>query len=159
MYSLTITLSGAGVDKIRHPKATERQATLVSQGVGIWLGESFEFVLSIRLGVWSRIVNMKAHWTSPDTSVFVRGMKRYELSNHLGNVLAVVSDRRTGVDSTNDGNVDYYTAQVLSAQDYYPEGRRKLTMGLSNKRQSNLKPHLPFKEFYIPAPRSRAKHV
>ena len=43
------------------------------------------------------------------------GLKRYELSNHLGNVLAVVSDRiRMRTDST--------WTQVLSRTDYYPFG-------------------------------------
>jgi hypothetical protein len=52
----------------------------------------------------------------------VVGLRRYELSNHLGNVLSVVWDRRTGVDQNSDGVVDYYTSEVLSAQDYYPFG-------------------------------------
>jgi hypothetical protein len=44
------------------------------------------------------------------------------LSNHLGNVLATVSDRKIGVDSNNDGVVDYYTASVVTANDYAPYG-------------------------------------
>jgi RHS repeat-associated protein len=43
------------------------------------------------------------------------GEKRYELSNHLGNVMAVVNDRK-------QWNVDRWDAVVLSAQDYYPFG-------------------------------------
>lgn len=43
------------------------------------------------------------------------GLKRYELSNHLGNVLAVVSDRiHMRTDST--------WAEVISRSDYYPFG-------------------------------------
>jgi RHS repeat-associated protein len=48
--------------------------------------------------------------------------KSYELSNHLGNVLAVITDRKVGVDDNTDGTADYYTAALLSAQEYYPFG-------------------------------------
>ena len=58
------------------------------------------------------------------------GNKRYELSNHLGNVNVVISDRKLSVDLINnktgaptpDNVVDYYLADVLSAQDYYSFG-------------------------------------
>ena len=53
---------------------------------------------------------------------FERGRKVYELSNHLGNVLATVSDRRLALDLDQNGIVDYYLADVLTAQDYYPFG-------------------------------------
>jgi RHS repeat-associated protein len=43
--------------------------------------------------------------------------KYYELSNHLGNVLAVVSDRKLELGSTN-----VYTADVVSFSDYSPYG-------------------------------------
>jgi hypothetical protein len=45
------------------------------------------------------------------------GDKRYELSNHLGNVLAVISDR-TLAGANNTLNPD-----VLSYNDYYPFGQ------------------------------------
>ncbi|EJF54301.1 hypothetical protein SapgrDRAFT_2645 [Saprospira grandis DSM 2844] len=41
--------------------------------------------------------------------------RRYELSNHLGNVLATVSDKSLGQDSSQTGQADYYLAQVSSA--------------------------------------------
>lgn len=50
----------------------------------------------------------------------IRGKRHYELSNHLGNVLAVVSDRRTGI-CTGNGLVAY-NAEVVSATDYYAFG-------------------------------------
>ena len=53
---------------------------------------------------------------------FERGRKIYELSNHLGNVLATVSDRRIALDADQNGIVDYYTADIISQQDYYPFG-------------------------------------
>ena len=53
---------------------------------------------------------------------FERGRKIYELSNHLGNVLATVSDRRIALDADQNGIVDYYSADVLTTQDYYSGG-------------------------------------
>ncbi|MCB0736369.1 MAG: hypothetical protein KDC92_02565 [Bacteroidetes bacterium] len=50
------------------------------------------------------------------------GLKRYELANHLGNVLAVIGERKLVIDSDTDGDWDYNAADVVSAQDYYPFG-------------------------------------
>lgn len=49
-----------------------------------------------------------------------RGKRRYEETNHLGNVLAVVSDRKMpeGAGSTVSG----FSADLVGAQDYYPFG-------------------------------------
>ncbi|MFA6924368.1 MAG: hypothetical protein WC223_08960, partial [Bacteroidales bacterium] len=58
------------------------------------------------------------------------GDKFYELTDHLGNVHVVVSDKRLAVDdgtyaggvkqnSTLDGIIDYYTADVQAFYDYY----------------------------------------
>ncbi|MBN8667463.1 MAG: RHS repeat-associated core domain-containing protein [Chitinophagales bacterium] len=55
-------------------------------------------------------------------SNFKRGNKFFELSNHLGNVLVTVSDKHSGVDTSSDGQYDYYQADVVSASDYYPFG-------------------------------------
>jgi RHS repeat-associated protein len=44
------------------------------------------------------------------------------MANHLGNVLVVVSDRKLPVDNNTDGIVDYYMADVISANDYYAFG-------------------------------------
>lgn len=60
----------------------------------------------------------------------VLGNKRYELSNHLGNVNVVISDRKLSIDlvnnttlvSTPDGLTDNYLADVLSNTDYYSFG-------------------------------------
>lgn len=50
------------------------------------------------------------------------GDKNYELANHLGNVLNVVTDRKLAVELGSSGTVDYYTADVVSYSDYYPYG-------------------------------------
>ncbi|KAF2342574.1 thrombospondin type 3 repeat-containing protein [Flavobacterium tistrianum] len=51
----------------------------------------------------------------PITAYRFVGDKQYELSNHLGNVLTVITDR-----SIFDG--DHFTADVTSFSDYYPFG-------------------------------------
>jgi hypothetical protein len=55
------------------------------------------------------------------TWIDMLGEKEFELSNHLGNVLVTVSDRKNEIPDAND-NIDYYTADVLSAQDFTPLG-------------------------------------
>jgi YD repeat-containing protein len=56
-----------------------------------------------------------------DSIPFARGNKLFELSNHLGNVLVAVNDKKVGV-STNNNTVEYFNPQVVSAQDYFPFG-------------------------------------
>ena len=60
-----------------------------------------------------------------------RGVKIFELSNHLGNVLVTVSDRRVE-HNTSGTTIDYYEASVVSASDYYPFG-----MGMASRSFSN----------------------
>ncbi|PIA78152.1 hypothetical protein BFR04_07945 [Gaetbulibacter sp. 4G1] len=57
---------------------------------------------------------------APNTYAITIGDKRYELSNHLGNVLSVVSDRKIVADPLNFTN---FTADVLTYNDYYPFGQ------------------------------------
>ena len=56
------------------------------------------------------------------SGIFTRGNKFFELGNHLGNVLVTVSDKKIGVDANTDGAIDYYTADIITATDYYPFG-------------------------------------
>jgi len=63
-------------------------------------------------------------WThSPYTAKlnFQRGFKQYELTNHLGNVLTTVSDKKIGVTS-NGTTFDYFKADIINATDYFPFG-------------------------------------
>lgn len=55
---------------------------------------------------------------------FEKGKKFFELSNHLGNVLVTMSDKRVSIPKANpDQNlVSYYLPQVVSSSDYYPGG-------------------------------------
>jgi RHS repeat-associated protein len=49
------------------------------------------------------------------------GKQVFELSNHLGNVLATISDKKLQV-STNTTSNDYFEAEVQTVQDYYAFG-------------------------------------
>lgn len=49
------------------------------------------------------------------------GNRMYELTNHLGNVLATITNRRIAV-SLDGSTVDHYNAEIISASDYYPFG-------------------------------------
>ena len=59
-------------------------------------------------------------YTQDSPKSFYRGQKRYELSNHLGNVLSVITDRR--IQTCGASDVMHYEAQVVSVSDYYPFG-------------------------------------
>ncbi|MBO6515022.1 MAG: hypothetical protein JJ975_00545 [Bacteroidia bacterium] len=61
------------------------------------------------------VVDTVVHYTE-------RGLKTYELSNHLGNVLVTIQDRKQGVDYTSNGTIDYFIPYVIKAQDYYAFG-------------------------------------
>ncbi|HEY9259743.1 RHS repeat-associated core domain-containing protein, partial [Chitinophaga sp.] len=86
---------------------------------------------SSRLGLLNRQVNVQnsvapvsrdlpALGTGINT-IFTRGNKVFELSNHLGNVLATVSDRKRPI--TIDGTtIDHFDPLLTSVQDYYPFG-------------------------------------
>ncbi|MFT3827200.1 MAG: RHS repeat-associated core domain-containing protein [Chitinophagaceae bacterium] len=79
---------------------------------------------SSRLGMWNPTdieVNGESFPTGGVTNSNL-GERSYELSNHLGNVIAVISDDRTAVDENTDGTIDYYNAIVKNATDYYPFG-------------------------------------
>jgi hypothetical protein len=57
----------------------------------------------------------------PDSGSLVRGNKLFELTNHLGNVLETISDKKIQHSSDNS-TVDYYLADVINANDYYSFG-------------------------------------
>jgi RHS repeat-associated protein len=78
---------------------------------------------SSRIGILNRNVSVgTSTFTNPSILNFIRGNKFFELSNHLGNVLVTLSDKKIGVDANADGIIDYYNANVVTANDYYPFG-------------------------------------
>lgn len=99
---------------------------------------------SNRLGMTTLATNMEdaeAPSANSDFSLgsiknitFVRGKKFFELTNHLGNVLATVADKKIGI-SYNNSTLDHYEPLIISSQEYYPFGMlmpgrgRKLVLG------------------------------
>ncbi len=100
---------------------------------------------SSRLGVWNAGINISAPGQGITGPVdwqnirplpafqdsISRGSKQYELSNHLGNVLATVSDRRM-IAAIPVAGTSGVTADVLSARDYYAFG-----MGIPGRQASS----------------------
>ncbi len=95
-------------------------AVYTGSGSSLTLNEQHIYGSS-RLGVWNRNVDMDVS-SDANNYIFTRGNKFFELSNHLGNVLVTVSDKKTGVDGNTDGTIEYYNADVVTANDYYPFG-------------------------------------
>ena len=72
--------------------------------------------------------------TIPEIKTIKRGFKFYELNNHLGNVIATVSDMRIPINdvtydingnfvsNTPDNFTDYFMADVTQINDYFPFG-------------------------------------
>jgi len=67
---------------------------------------------------------MPSAYTDEDLvkATFVRkvGDRRYELSNHLGNVLSVISDKK--IPTLTGSSLDYFNADIKAYNDYYPYG-------------------------------------
>ena len=86
----------------------------------MYLDENMLFGSS-RLGLQKRGKKLSFVAEASNTPVAViRGQKRYELSNHLGNVHLVVSDRKQMVCSGNA--YSHYEAEIINTYDYYPFG-------------------------------------
>ena len=66
-----------------------------------------------RLGMWNPNVNLATNNASTVWDTI--GKKRYELGNHLGNVIITLTDSRTA-------HTGYYTSNIISSQDYYAFG-------------------------------------
>lgn len=53
---------------------------------------------------------------------FTRGHKQYELSNHLGNLLVTIHDRKWGRQNAPQTNCNYYLSYVVTVTDYHAFG-------------------------------------
>jgi RHS repeat-associated protein len=78
---------------------------------------------SSRLGInyVDRIVT-NAATGNPSIGERLRSQKTYELSNHLGNVLTTITDRKLGISNTTNGPLNYYKPEYVSVTDYDPFG-------------------------------------
>lgn len=76
-------------------------------------------------GSWAdRTYTGAATLTTMNTNIFylTRGLKQYELSNHLGNVLVTIQDRKQSKDINADDDADYYVTYLRTVTDYYAFG-------------------------------------
>jgi RHS repeat-associated protein len=62
----------------------------------------------------------RASGTGPQLSYRRKGIRQYELTDHLGNVRAVIGDRLE--EKTDEDNQTAYAPELLSATDYFPFG-------------------------------------
>ena len=87
---------------------------------------------SSRLGIYAPDTVLTSG-TVNTTDIYLsasRGFKQYELSNHLGNVLATISDRKISI--TANGAITY-RADLLNGQDYYAFGMQMPGRNISNR--------------------------
>jgi RHS repeat-associated protein len=78
---------------------------------------------SSRIGMLTQPEALTENPSDPVAHSQTLGLKVYEFSNHLGNVLTTFSDRKIAVENISDqGHVAWYTSEILSSTDYYPFG-------------------------------------
>lgn len=86
---------------------------------------------SSRLGTNFNPIPLFASQNSTQPVLFIThniGLSTYELTNHLGNVLSVISDKP--IPHQNGQTVDYWQAEVRQATDYSPFGAQLQTRNL-----------------------------
>ncbi len=75
-------------------------------------------------------------YQAPDeVSLRLLGSKRYELSNHLGNVLVTVTDKKVAVADISGLIIEQFNAEIKTISDYYPFGmliEERSISGVSN---------------------------
>ncbi len=84
---------------------------------------------SSRLGIYQANKQLATYYDSTLTTISYQtriqyrtnGNRRFELSNHLGNVLVTVSDKRIPICTLSE-TVAYYKAEIITASDYYSFG-------------------------------------
>src|SRR6185312_11160807 len=88
----------------------------------------FDIYGSKRIGSLDTVLRMQkfvtGHGTLDSLTIsYLERQKQYELDNHLGNVMATVSDGKTPIDTLSlHDTASYYLPIVVNAQDYYPFG-------------------------------------
>ena len=134
-YAITFTYDASGnrISKTVHGITTwyvrDAEGNVMSvymEGNGAIHGDSLtqteaDIYGSNRLGLLNLSVNCAGSLTRLTQLSLVRGSKLFELTNHLGNVLETISDKK--IQHTSDSStVDYYVADVAGANDYYSGG-------------------------------------
>ena len=71
--------------------------------------------------IFSYSPNITTTTINPFVSTYETGRKQYELSNHLGNVLTVITDH-VWANRDNNNEITHFTPDIVAANDYYPFG-------------------------------------
>ncbi len=77
---------------------------------------------SSRVGMNTEEIELIGASYDPTTTYHNLGDKKFECTNHLGNVLAIISDMKIARDDDSDGTIDYFRPTILSSMDYSPFG-------------------------------------
>jgi RHS repeat-associated protein len=101
--------------------ATDLASLQLNQGEKFLYGSSRLGLISVKESVDGGPDNLQTYYDGR-AFAFGRGSKQYELTNHLGNVLATISDKKFGVTSGGSSLIDHYEPDIITAQDYYPFG-------------------------------------
>lgn len=122
------TVSGTNTLYVRDPQGNTL-TTYLRTGSGAYQQTEVDLYGSTRLGALGALtvapstLALASGFGNALVSTFTRGEHSYELTNHLGNVLATITDRKIAVSSSSDGSlIDHFTPDVATAQDYYPFG-------------------------------------
>lgn len=99
----------------------EKPSATAIQQTEIHLYGSSRLGMAKQLTVIPQSVSLASGYGTALLTTFTRNEKIFELSNHLGNVVVTVADKRIQY-SSNSTTVDYYTADIITANDYYPFG-------------------------------------
>jgi photosystem II stability/assembly factor-like uncharacterized protein len=104
--------------------ATYKHSSSILTGISYMIKER-DIYGSSRLGIDATPYDLTGSIIPPvsNTVNHFLGDKNYEFSNHLGNVLAVVSDKKIPRDDNSDGLTDYYQPDLVSSTDYYGYGQ------------------------------------
>ncbi len=75
----------------------------------------------------------------PGMEEYVLGKKHFEFTNHLGNVMAVATDRKLPEDPGMDGQIDFYNPDVSATYGYYlPNDRDLAAFGMPLANDGNV---------------------
>lgn len=127
-----LTLKAGQSIKLKPGFKTELGSNLLAQIETLEAGEEAGFILkehhlygSSRLGIENKnivLIDFENELPEEDDTMFTNyiGDKNYELSNHLGNVLSVITDKKIPI--LQGGSLAYFTPDVISFNDYFPFG-------------------------------------
>lgn len=112
----------------------EKPAVSALKQIEVHLYGSSRLGIATALTAFPDSVTLDGGYAPAAHSTFTRGEKIFEITNHLGNVLATVTDRKLQ-HTTDSTDVDYYEPDILTAVDLpgvgqlhdqlYSSGRRR----------------------------------